>query len=100
MGGGKNPKICKIPDFGRFALGIWPKNTTQFSAAFGGHKGAKQGGGGKNPKNTTDVGGLKISCPLVTVDPTYFWIIQIFDTFPLISHCKLHWVCTFWSQLL
>ena len=53
-GGGKNPKISEIPDFGRFALGIWPKNTTKFSAAFGGQKGAKQGGGGKNPKNTTD----------------------------------------------
>ena len=44
-GGGKNPKISEIPDFGRFALGIWPKNTTKFSAAFGGQKGAKQGGG-------------------------------------------------------
>ena len=43
-GGVKTKKQKKIPDFGRFALGIWPKNTTKFSAAFGGQKGAKQGG--------------------------------------------------------
>ena len=41
----------KSPDFG--PLGIWQtKNTTKFSASFGGQKGAKTGG--KNPKNTTD----------------------------------------------
>ncbi len=29
-------KFGKIPDFGPFALEIWPKNTTKFPAAFGG----------------------------------------------------------------
>ena len=42
--GGGNPKMVQIPDFGPFALEIWPKNTTKFPAAFGGQKGAKQGG--------------------------------------------------------
>ena len=41
----------KIPEFGRFALGIWPKNNTNFPAAFGGQKRPNRG---KNPKNTTD----------------------------------------------
>ena len=50
--GGGGPEKPKSPDFGPFALEIWPKNTTNFPAAFGGQKGAKQGG---KPRNTTDV---------------------------------------------
>ena len=42
--GGINPKNPKSPDFGPFALENWPKNTTNFPAAFGGQKGEIQGG--------------------------------------------------------
>ena len=44
-GGGNKPEKPKSPDFGPFALEIWPKNTTNFPAAKGGQKAAKQGGG-------------------------------------------------------
>ena len=54
--GGGFIKRSKSPDFGPFALEIWPKNTTNFPAAFGGQKGAKQGGTGKNTRNITDRG--------------------------------------------
>ena len=51
--GGFSIKVPKSPDFGPFALEIWPKNTTNFPAALGGQK-ERYKGGGKNPWNTTD----------------------------------------------
>ena len=48
------PKKSPTPDFGSFALEIWPKNTTNFRA-FGGQEGeSKSAQGSVTLRNSTD----------------------------------------------